>query len=274
MNFRTPAFGPDAAEPGPIKRDVALALPVLRLSILTANSEMDGRRSRPFPFAQKLFQPVRAQRNQGVWANRAVDVETKIARGVEQFSRDLPGLVPQTHIAQQGPVAVPGKIRAEIGKRDVLFREAFRLRVTNEFELWMFAAKIGQPGNFQQRRGGEGRVRKPVAQLERFDELLQIQAAPNLKFRGTSRPAPTQMCGQIATLILPFAMRDGQSFVRPLRYGGQIPNFVIRPPDAMPMERRFDMRLLEFGDVAGEFHLQRRWHRREIELFQLDHNPL
>src|ERR1043166_9349670 len=81
MNFRTPAFGPDAAEPGPIKRDVALALPVLRLSILTANSEMDGRRSRPFPFAQKLFQPVRAQRNQGVWAIRAADIETKTARG-------------------------------------------------------------------------------------------------------------------------------------------------------------------------------------------------
>src|SRR5438128_903427 len=79
-DLRCSAVQPSTAEPGPGEGDTSLAFPRFRLLVGSANFQMNGRRSLPFPFAHER---LHLRREKWVHHNRtqsAVDIETEIAR--------------------------------------------------------------------------------------------------------------------------------------------------------------------------------------------------
>jgi hypothetical protein len=56
MDFGARVVHPSAAEPGPLQNDGSIASPILRVTILTPDREMDCGRTLPFPFPEKFIQ--------------------------------------------------------------------------------------------------------------------------------------------------------------------------------------------------------------------------
>src|SRR5216684_3603958 len=64
MHFPGSAVHPLTAKPGAIERDVSVALPAFRMSIFSANSELNHWRARAFPFPKKFLYLRRDERPQ------------------------------------------------------------------------------------------------------------------------------------------------------------------------------------------------------------------
>src|SRR5439155_23741757 len=84
MHFRGPAVHPLTAKPGPIERDVSIALPVFRMSIFPANRKLNDRRAGAFPLRQEFPYLRRAERPQFTRRQRPADVYPKLVSAFEQ----------------------------------------------------------------------------------------------------------------------------------------------------------------------------------------------
>ena len=123
MQIRGRAVHPHAAEARPLQRDGSIPRSTSPAAGWTADREVNGRRSRPFPLTEKLMKVRRDQRAQRRRIDRAIDIESKIVRRIQEVGRKLARAMPQAHIAQHGAVAIPGKIGRQIAERNAFVVE-------------------------------------------------------------------------------------------------------------------------------------------------------
>src|SRR6266404_188874 len=74
MNFRCRVLHPLAAKPGPIEKNVAIALPVFRVSIFSADRQLNHWRPCKFPLAEKLLDLGRNERTQRPRLDRTIGI--------------------------------------------------------------------------------------------------------------------------------------------------------------------------------------------------------
>jgi hypothetical protein len=101
------AVHPDAAKTRALERESSVARPRVGIARSAADRETDGRRARPFPFAEKFADAVGRERADGGGIERAFDVEAEIAGRVEQVGEHFAAGVPHAHIAEHRALAVP-----------------------------------------------------------------------------------------------------------------------------------------------------------------------
>src|SRR5882724_3351574 len=110
MDFHAPAVHADAAKSRSVQRDGSIASPILRVVVPAPNCEVDCGRALPFPFPEKFRQIERDKRSHRAGTDCAVDIQTKIARTVEEIDPKPAGLMSKADIAEQRALAIPGKI--------------------------------------------------------------------------------------------------------------------------------------------------------------------
>src|SRR5947207_2980584 len=94
MDLHASAVHADAAKSRSVQRDGSIASPILRVVILAPNCEVDCGRALPFPFPEKFRQIERDKRSHRAGTDCTVDIQTKIARAVEEIGPKLACLIP------------------------------------------------------------------------------------------------------------------------------------------------------------------------------------
>src|SRR4029077_10849669 len=108
---------------------------------------MNFRRTLPLPFREKSIEVRKVQSSENRWINCALDVETKIIRRLEKIGSQFAVLAAHAHVAQQRSLAIPRKIRAQIGQWKRPISEIADLRMSENFQARFAFAKIGGAGN-------------------------------------------------------------------------------------------------------------------------------
>ena len=163
--------------------------------------------------------------------------------------------------------AIPRKIRTKIGERHIFIRKRSKSSVPDDVGSNLLRTEIYRTCDFDERRRTEFRFFERFAQTESIKKCLQIEAALNLEFGDFAFPIPIGTTGDTAPVVAPLIMCNIQPLIVPFCGSGRVSYFIAVALQSVPAQRRLDSSLFDFRNVSGEFHLQRRGPRGELELF-------
>src|SRR4029077_2045204 len=208
MNSGVATVHPCAAESAAPQNDGSIALPILRIAILSPDCEANCGRTLPFPVTEKFIRLPRHKCAKCIWRYCALNVQAKIRRSIQEISSQLSRLMAHTQVANECALAVPRKIGSKIGERDRLVTELPKRGVPDYIGPKSIRPETQRAGDFDHRRRAELDAGKRFAQPESVKKTFQIQAAARLEIRSVGFAIPISAAGKVALAVAPLAMRD------------------------------------------------------------------
>src|SRR2546425_1250324 len=113
----------------------------------------------------------------------------------------------------------------------------------------------------------------PAAGVGSVEQCFEIEAATSLKVCGVGLPAPVCSRGKAAQAIVPFASRNVQRLITPLRRRDKVAHLILFSLQQIALQGCFRVRVFEPSEIAAEFDLQRRRTAWKIKFLQLGDAP-